>query len=240
MSFKKLLDELETLSKSFGNDGDDNNGKAGGGDDDDAAIQAAAGGDVDGDGTPDGVDTDTAGDGDADGDDDAGATDGGGGDDDDGEDDATLGKSLQVTLENGETVDAVDGTALVKALIARVNRGDEALKKSISSTSRVLKGMSSLIKKQSAQILALSGQVEKIGASGSGKKSVTLAKALDTGAADERGMEPGAFMMKALEAQKAHRVTGSEVARMESYLNRGLAVPEDLVAKVLPAQAARA
>ena len=46
MSFKKLLDELETLSKAFPADGKEGDG-AGTGDEDDEKIKAAADGDAD-------------------------------------------------------------------------------------------------------------------------------------------------------------------------------------------------
>lgn len=214
MSFKALLEEIETLAKSFpneGNDGGDGKKKGDGDPDDDKRIQAAA---------------------------DAGGGNGGGNDggtdDDDDDDNDPLGKSFEVTLANGEKVKAQDGTELVKALLAE----NQDLKKAMGVVLRATKGVGTLVKSQSTEIDGLKTQLAALGDKGAGRKAVIslhekpthIAKSLE---GQEDGITPQEFLTKSLDAQKAGRITGAEVARIDSFLGRGLEVPPDLVKRVI-------
>ncbi|MDR2875423.1 MAG: hypothetical protein LBV44_05785 [Methylobacillus sp.] len=65
-----------------------------------------------------------------------------------------------------------------------------------------------------------------------------VAKALATGKPilflRKKKSKPNAtdFMVKALDAQKAGRITGGDVARAEAYINRGMQVPAKIVRAV--------
>lgn len=221
MSFKTLLDELSKLSKSFGaaDDADKSN------EEDDAKIKAAADGDVDGDGKLDGVDPDTTG---TDDDVDADA-------DNDEDEDEMLGKSFDVTLANGEKREAIDGTKMVLSMMKRLDGTEADMSKALTLAVGTMQKMQKALTAQGALIKSLQGDLERIGGQGRGRKAVLSimekASAKD-GDDDKAGVAPGEFMAKALAAQKAGRLTGSDVALAESRLNRGLPVPDRIVTAV--------
>lgn len=213
--YAKLLEELETMAKAM--PGDDV------ADDDKIAAAAADGNaDADGDGAND-VNGEPV------GSDDAGET----GDDDSTAGDDTLGKSFSMKLDDGTELEAIDGTELVKSLMARVESNEESVMKALGSAVE-------LIGKQGAMIKSLHDKVSKLAGEGRGRKAVvsitekptagTMAKSQS--AADE-GMSANEFMAKALAAQAAGRLTGLDVARAESALNKGLPIPQDVVNRVV-------
>lgn len=222
MSFQKLLADLETLSTGSANDGDEDVTKA-----------MAADGDDEVAGDDEGAEDDAkieaaAADGEAAGDDaDAG---------DDGDDDETLGKSLTIVNEDGEHEEAVDATDLLKSLVEKVETIE-------GETGQVLGKLADLVKSQATQIGALTEQVGKLATAGRGRRAVVsvadkpeLTKSLGAdGGADEvpEGIPAKEFMAKAMDACSAGKITGLEVARCESYINRGLDVPANIKAKVL-------
>ena len=97
-----------------------------------------------------------------------------------------------------------------------------------------------LLGKQGDMIKSLQDEVKKLAGEGRGRKTVvsvsekpvagaTMAKS--QGAAD--GLSANEFMAKALAAQASGRLTGLDVARAESALNKGLPVPQDVVNRVI-------
>lgn len=219
MSFEQLLSELETMSKALPDDA------AG---EDDKKIQAAAtegtGGDIGNEGDldadvddgheEDGLDIETEGD-----DFEEAAN-----SDSDG-----MTKSFRFTLENGEVVEAEDGTDLVKSLMERINNNEASLTKALETTV-------SLIKSQGNMIKSLEGKVAKLSGQGRGRKAVVSIVEKQSPALiksqQEEGMTANEFMTKALAAQAAGHITGNDVARAEAYLNKGMQVPSDIVTKV--------
>lgn len=205
--YQKLLEELDTMAKSLPADGDDEK------------IATAAGEgnpDADGDGKNDV--TDEGGD----------ATGGEGGDDGD----DVMGKSFALTLDDGTELEAVDGTELVKSLISRVETNETTVLKALESAVGLIGKQGSLIKSLQDQVKALAGQ-------GRGRRTVVsvsekpqagvMAKSEQSG----DGISGGEFMVKALAAQAEGRLTGLDVARAESALNRGTPVPQDIVNRVI-------
>lgn len=213
MSFDKLLSEIqalgseqETMSKAL---------PAGDGEDD-ANIQAAAedGGDMDGDGD--------------------GAGDGEGGD----ESDDTLGKSLgMVTLADGTQAEAVDGTEMVKSLLSQIDEMKSGSAVRETQMAKALEGVVSLAKSQATMLKSLQAQVAKLSGEGRGRKAVlTVTEKTPSGTpmskSEPAGLSSQEFMSKALTAQAAGKIRGVEIATIEGYLNRGMPVPEHLVARV--------
>lgn len=206
--YEKLLEELETMAKAM--PGDD------AADDEKIAAAAAEGNpDADGDGENDVTGEHAEPDG------------------DEGEDGETMGKSFSLKLEDGTELDAIDGTELVKSLMGRVEKNEEAVMKSLGLAI-------DLLGKQGDMIKSLQAEVKKLAGEGRGRKAVvsvsekpaagtTMAKSQG---ADE-GMSANEFMAKALSAQAAGRLTGLDVARAESALNKGLPVPQDVVNRVV-------
>lgn len=219
MSFEKLLEELDTLQtlqKSEAADMDTD----GAGDDAGIAEAAAEGEGDEGHPEPDG-DEGLGGEGDGDGDE------GGEG----------IAKSFSFTLENGEQVDAIDGTELVKSLIDRFDAQESTLAKAMGGVVELLKSNAETIRAQGDLIKSLQGEVKRIGGEGRGRKavvSVAEKPVSDTLAKSEPdGMKPGEFMAKALSAQKANRISGLDVSIAETSLNRGMPIPPHIVSRVL-------
>lgn len=212
--FEKLMQELDTLQS-----GQEELTKAISADDgeDDKNIQAAASDDGDGDadnqgGMPDGDE------------------------DDEGEEKEMVAKSFLVKLDDGTEIEAQDGTELVKSLINRMENSEGTMQKAMGSMLTLIKGQSDMIK-------SLSDKVAKLSNEGRGRKAVltvtekpsatahteTMAKSIGTG----DGITPDAFFAKAFEAQKAGRVTGTEIAIAETCLNKNQPIPQHIVARVM-------
>ena len=164
---------------------------------------------------------------DGDADDEGGKPDG----DADDEGNAPMAKSFELTLEDGTKISAQDGTEIVKSLQARVEQNEEQMSKALGSAVELIKGQSALIKSLSERVAKLSGE-------GRGRKTVvsvvekpgpgasTMAKS------EPAGMSPDQFFVKALDAQKAGRISGTEIAVAEACLNRGEAIPASIVQRV--------
>jgi len=214
--YEKLLEELETMAKAMpGDEGAD--------DDKIQAAAAAANPDADGDGENDvtGDDLNPEGLGDE------------GEGEGDGDNEETMGKSFALKLEDGTELEAIDGTELVKSLMARVESNEGTVMKALGTAV-------DLLGKQGNMIKSLQDEVKKLAGEGRGRKTVvsvsekpvagaTMAKS--QGAAD--GLSANEFMAKALAAQASGRLTGLDVARAESALNKGLPVPQDVVNRVI-------
>lgn len=211
MSFEALLDDLDALQKARAPHVEPDADNAGGPPDgdadnraDDKAIQAAASGDADRDGRPDGRDLPELDDRKQDDDE----------DDADEDEDDVLGKAFAVTLGNGKTVQAYDGTALIKALHQRIDAQESQTRVALEKTTALLKAV--------LQDLAV------LTAQGRGRKSVLAAPDKPSAGAASSAAPARALMAKAMAAQKTGALTGADVARLETYLGRGLPVPTDL------------
>jgi hypothetical protein len=207
MSFEKLLEELDTMAKAFGDEAAK---------DDEKIKAAAADGNVDAD--DDGEDDVTG--------EKKGAADGD-------KDDEPMGKSFAFTLENGEVIEAMDGTEMVKSLMARVESTEGVMAKALSQAVE-------LIGKQGEMIKSLRADVAKIASSGSGRKAVlSVAEKTTAGAAPEQlaksatGLTKQEFFAKANAAFDTGRITGKELTVIDVSLRSGSEIDQGLVAKVV-------
>ncbi len=211
--FEKLIGELDTLQKAI--PAEDGTG--------DAKIQAAAGNG--GEGDPDNKKGATAeGDGTGDGD---------GDDKGDG-----MAKAMDVTLADGTKIKAVDGTEMVKALTDRIDGTELVFIKAMGQAVDLIKSQAAKLTAQGEMIKSLQADFAKISAAPSGRKTLLTVHeksvAVDPMAKSQpEGMEPEVFMTKALDAQKAGKITGQQVAAAEAALNRGWQVNPQTVAAVL-------
>jgi hypothetical protein len=148
-----------------------------------------------------------------------------------------LAKSLTVTLEDGTKIEAEDGTELVKALTENLGALTNRFDSSESVMVKALGQTVSLLKAQSALITGLQAQVKAMAGEGRGRKAVvslvekpaggTLAKGGDG------GISPDDFMAKAESQWKAGKISGQEIAFIESAFNRGqFTLPPALISKV--------
>jgi hypothetical protein len=154
------------------------------------------------------------------------------------EDDEKLAKSLQLFDKDGQPIEAIDGTAMVKALQDEVEtikaaRADENmhLGKSLSLVCDMLSENSKLIKAQGAAIDSLNTQIEKLSNSGRGQRSAIVVPAAQLakseGAGDEK-ISDSDLLAKAAPQLGNGKISGADIAMGETYINRGIAFPEQL------------
>lgn len=145
-------------------------------------------------------------------------------------DDEPMGKSFDLTLDDGTKVEAFDATELLKALGARQDGVETALTKALSITIDTIKSQGDLIK-------SLQADVTRLANAGRGRKTaVTLVDKVDPASlakSEPTGMAPAEFMAKALSLQEQGKLSGLDVSRAESYLNRGMDIPADIRSKVM-------
>lgn len=226
--FEKLASELETLAKAQPAT------------EEDKVLAAAQDAGVDTDQVADAASTDDATDPTADV-----ASDADDEDEDDG--DEALGKSFEVVGANGEAVKAYDATDLIKSLNGRVEGLEtgfadvaerrESLGKSLGLITDLLKSQSAQITKQADEIATLQKSIGTLGNQGAGRKAVlTLSEKPDlalTKSVQPDGVSGNELLAKADAGQKQGRLTASDVARVEAYLNKGMSPPADLVSRVM-------
>jgi hypothetical protein len=208
MSFEKLMAELSSLSTDQAT-----MAKALPADDgkDEQKIQAAA---------------EDGGLGDGDADNNGGMPDGN--KDDEG---VPMAKSFKFTLEDGTEVEAQDGSELVKSLGERLDATETTMAKALGQAVDLIKGQGEMIKSMQDQIKKLSGE-------GRGRKAVvSIVEKPGPGEgvmakSESQGMSHEQFFAKALTAQKEGRLSGTDIAIAESCLNRGEAIPANIVARV--------
>lgn len=130
-------------------------------------------------------------------------------------------KSFDMTLDNGETVEAVDGMELIKSLSDRMDDQDGKVYTVLSAQTALLKAMQEDIFNMRQQ--------------GRGRKtSLTMHdKPTPTPLAKAEGIPAAEFLNKCLDAQKAGRITGLDVATAESYIQRSMDVPDSIKSRVL-------
>lgn len=210
--FADLLADLETLAKSKPDAEAEvlaKGGKVADEDDTDANIEEAAEeAGAGGEGNQDQADADP--------------------DDEEGE---TFGKSFEVVLADGTRAQALDGTAMMKAL----HTENVALRAQQSELGQVVRSMGLLIKSMHGQqadsnklIKSLSAQVSKLGNSGAGRKAVlhVQEKGNATPAAPAAPNQND-IMAKAQSLLAQGKLTGGDVNRVFTHTSRGLGVPSE-------------
>ena len=234
--FSALIDDLETvlaaeeetLAKALKPDADDAA--------DDKAIKEAADGDADDDGEADGEDAlddydDHA---EPDADNEGGPSDGD--EDNEDEDEKPMKKSFTVSLPDGTEAEALDGDQLIKSFTDQLAGLRTETSAALAQVATALGRSTKLIKSLREQNTALAAQVTALGNSSRGRKSALTVHERpmvgDQSLAKAEGISPRDLMAKALAAQQSGRLTGSQVAEIDAYAARGLAIPESLLAKL--------
>lgn len=172
------------------------------------------------------------------------ADDGGKGDGDDarieaaaaeGEDagEGEMTKSFKFVDAEGKEHEGIDATELLKAF-------DTRLKTVESLPTDVAK----LFGAQTTLIKSLIDQVGALATQGKGRKAVLSVadpkKEEDLTKAEQPTVTPDQFFAKAFEAQKAGRISASDISLAEGYLNRRQPVPEAIMRAVYPEMAGTA
>lgn len=147
-------------------------------------------------------------------------------------DDKVVAKSLTATGADGEELEVVDATEILKSLQVGQAEIGEALVKTLTTVTGLVKSQGETIKSLRAEVSAIAGQ-------GRGRKTVvTVAEKPDAGtlakssAASETKITPQEVMAKCLAAQKAGALTSLDVARAEIGINNGVGVPADILSRL--------
>lgn len=154
-----------------------------------------------------------------------------------------LAKSFKVTGPNGEELDAVDGTEMLKSLEARLEATE-------ASTLGGMGQLLGLVKSQGALIKSLSEQVGAMASQGRGRKAMLqVHERPDAGVLNKGGAAGAAaggdaaitgptveeFMTKSSDAFDNKRISGVEFTTIDVACRTGVAVDPALVRKVLGA-----
>ena len=146
--------------------------------------------------------------------------------------DETLGKSLGT---NADGEDLVDATELVKSLMGRLDTHDDTLTKALTSVAGTLKSQATMIK-------SLQDQVQALGRTGAGRKTLVavlpkvgmdeLAKggAADDGAAGQ--ITPSELMAKSNAAYAAGKISGQEFNTVDVCLRNRMNIDPGLLVKI--------
>lgn len=167
-----------------------------------------------------------------------------------------LRKSISITTADGETVEVVDGSELVKALSDRFDVSEATILNTLQSAALVIKGQGTMLKSLSEQIVAqqttlteqdvliksLQTTVDKIGSAPAGRRAVLSVTDRRTATAtDEAGKKTGMpegvtsdqFFAKAFIRQGEGRITGADISLAETCLNNQMPIPDSIVQRVL-------
>ncbi len=140
-------------------------------------------------------------------------------------------KPMVKAIIDGEEVDAVDATEIIKSLQDRVLGVEETLVKALQTTLNTVKTQGDMIK-------SLQEKFAKISSQGSGRKTVlSIVEKPEVGGEtmvkSEQGITPDAFFAKAQAAFDSNKITGLELTTIDVSLRSGQALPPELIAKTL-------
>jgi hypothetical protein len=210
MSYKALIDDLETLQKSYAaSDKDDQKIQSYADDGDDDEDD-----ELDEDGKPVGKKKKPV-----------------AGKDDDGN---PFAKSFAGTTADGEEFEAVDATELIKSLNDRINvisAGVETEKADLAKSFAALVGV---IKAQGTLIKSLQESYVELSKQGRGRQSVTsptleMAKSLQ----ENQPLNAQTFMLKANAAFDAGRISGKDLVICDVSLRHGTEIDNAILSKVM-------
>lgn len=147
------------------------------------------------------------------------------------EGDKPIAKSVTAMVD-GEEVEAIDATDLLKSLQDRVDEHDDVLAKALTTTLATVKAQGEMIK-------SLNAEMKKLAGKGAGRKTVlTVVEKPAAGEQDmtksqQDGMTTGEFMAKANAAFAAGKLTGIELTTADVAIRQGAQIPAGIIAKAL-------
>lgn len=149
------------------------------------------------------------------------------------EDEKPMAKSYVLKGADGEEIEAIDGTELVKSLIERIEGNETAAIEAVTGLLGVVKSQGALIKSMQTDLAAFKD-------SGKPRKTVLTVAERPAGKSEELaksqvsdGVTPTEFMVKALEAQVAGKLTSRDIALAEQLINSGQPIPVSIRRAVL-------
>lgn len=150
--------------------------------------------------------------------------------------DNTMTKSLKVTLADGSVIDAEDGTALVKSLLARVDDTEDVMAKALGSAIGLIKAQGDALAKNNELVKSLQQKVAELSNEGKGRK--TLVNIHESAAAtltkaETPSMTGVEFMAKANAAFSAGKISGKDLTVIDVSLRSQQPVDPNLIQKVM-------
>ena len=153
-----------------------------------------------------------------------------------------FGKSFQVTLEDGEEIEAYDATLVLKSFDERISETE----KLVATVAKLSEDIQSLraalaedtlkkaISTQTDLIKSLADQVSTLRKEGTGRKSVLNVHEKPTAPGTAAPITPNGddLLTKAEVAMRQGRISALDVSRIETYLGRGLKVPPELLQRL--------
>ena len=142
---------------------------------------------------------------------------------------------IKATLADGTEVEVEDAGPAIAELRGELTTATAALAEAapvIATSVALIKSLHGTVSEQDAMIKSLRADVERLGSLGGGRRGVLVAPKAPAAPAAPAGTPYPDLMTKALDAQKAGKITGAEVSRLVAHVNRGLGVPEDIAAQL--------
>lgn len=134
-------------------------------------------------------------------------------------------------LVDGVEVDAVDGTAMVKALTDRLEKGEVNLEKVVGSFVAVSKQQSSMIKSLIDTVKEQGEMLKALGSQPAGRRSVQNVKPAAQQPAGD--LTPKSFMLKAQKAYDDKKINGVELSTLDVCLRTNQAPSQELFERVM-------
>jgi hypothetical protein len=153
------------------------------------------------------------------------------------EDEEDMGKSMYAVDANGEEVAVFDATAFLKSLDSRLSALESGSLAGSDSDPALVKSMSlvvDMLKGQDARISALTTKLEKVAASGTGRRTVvtTTENLTKSEGSEAIAVTSQDLMLKAETALEGGKIVASDISLIESCINNNSPVPSGLMTKI--------
>jgi hypothetical protein len=153
------------------------------------------------------------------------------------EDEEDMGKSMYAVDANGEEVAVFDATAFLKSLDSRLSDLESGSLAGSDSDPALVKSMSlvvDMLKGQDARISALTTKLEKVAASGTGRRTVvtTTENLTKSEGSEAIAVTSQDLMLKAETALEGGKIVASDISLIESCINNNSPVPSGLMTKI--------
>lgn len=152
-------------------------------------------------------------------------------------------KSMSVVID-GKTVDALDGTELIKSLMGdvekigkKIDESESVIAKALETTIAIITSQAKTIEKQGVMLKALQEGVTEIGGEGRGRRTLlAIAEKPSVLAKSEtQGMTGAEFMVKANSAFDKKMISGKDLTVIDVALRQQQEIDPALIQKVLSA-----
>lgn len=141
-------------------------------------------------------------------------------------------KSISALID-GQEVEAIDATEVIKSLTGRLDAQESALAKVLSSTLGIIKSQGVMIKEQGQMIKSLNSKLAKLSNEGAGRKAVVTVhepSVVAKSQADD-GWTPQKVLAKANDAWKQGKISGLELNMVDVAVRNGDSIPQAILAK---------